>query len=263
MDIHEYQAKELLSEFGVGIAAGGLAYSPEQAVYRTKEIGGHKWMVKAQIHSGARGKAGGIRVCSNDVEIWDSADELLGKRLVTNQTGPGGKVVYRLYIEQAAEIESEIYLALILDRNKQRVVFITSSEGGMDIEEVSATKPESIHRLEVDPAVGLRDFQARELAFALGIHPELISQAVRTIKGAYRAFRDLDATMVEINPLVVTKDNRVLALDAKMSFDDNALFRRSNISELRDKSQEDPRETSASDRGLSLCRPGWRYWLHD
>ncbi len=251
MDIHEYQAKELLSEFGVGIAAGGLAYSPEQAVYRTKEIGGHKWVVKAQIHSGARGKAGGIRVCSNDVEIWDAADDLLGKRLVTNQTGPDGKVVYRLYIEQATEIEREIYLALVLDRNKQRVVFVTSSEGGMDIEEVSATKPESIHRLEVDPAVGLRDFQARELAFALGIHPELISQAVRTIKGAYRAFRDLDATMVEINPLVVTRDNRVLALDAKMSFDDNALFRRSNIAELRDKSQEDPRETSASDRGLS------------
>ncbi len=251
MDIHEYQAKELLSECGVGIAPGGLAYSPEQAVYRAKEIGGHKWVVKAQIHSGARGKAGGIKICSNDEEIWDAADELLGKRLVTHQTGPAGKVVYRLYIEQATDIEREFYLALVLDRDKQRVVFVTSTEGGMDIEEVAATKPESIHRLEVEPAVGLRDFQARELAFALGIHPELISQAVHTIKGAYRAFRDLDATMVEINPLVVTKDNRVLALDAKMGFDDNALFRRPNIAELRDKSQEDPRETSASDRGLS------------
>lgn len=251
MDIHEYQAKELLSECGVGIALGGLAYSPEQAVYRAKEIGGHKWFVKAQIHSGARGKAGGIKVCFNDEEIWEAADELLGKRLITHQTGHAGKVVYRLYIEQATDIEREIYLALVLDRDKQRVVFVTSSEGGMDIEEVAATKPESIHRLEVEPAVGLRDFQARELAFALGIHPELISQAVHTIKGAYRAFRDLDATMVEINPLVVTKDNRVLALDAKMSFDDNALFRRPNIAELRDKSQEDPRETSASDRGLS------------
>ena len=251
MDIHEYQAKELLSEFGVGIAPGGLAYSPEQAVYRAKEIGGHKWVVKAQIHSGARGKAGGIKVCSNDEEIWNAADELLGKRLVTHQTGPSGKVVYRLYIEQATDIEREIYMALVLDRDKQRVVFVTSSEGGMDIEEVAATKPESIHRLEVEPAVGLRDFQAREVAFALGIHPELISQAVHTISGAYRAFRDLDATMVEINPLVVTKDNRVLALDAKMGFDDNALFRRPNIAELRDKSQEDPRETAASDRGLS------------
>ena len=251
MDIHEYQAKEILSECGVGIAPGGLAYSPEQAVYRAKEIGGNKWAVKAQIHSGARGKAGGIKLCTNDEEIWNAADELLGKRLVTHQTGPAGKVVYRLYIEQATDIEKELYLALVLDRNKQRVVFVTSSEGGMDIEEVAATKPDSIHRLEVEPAVGLQDFQARELAFALGIKPELVSQAVRCIKGAYRAFRDYDATMVEINPMVVTKDDHVLALDAKMGFDDNALFRRPQIAELRDKSQEDPRETAASDRGLS------------
>ncbi len=251
MDIHEYQAKEILSECGVGIAPGGLAYSPEQAVYRAKEIGGSKWAIKAQIHSGARGKAGGIKLCTNDTEIWDAADELLGKRLVTHQTGPTGKVVYRLYVEQATDIEKELYLALVLDRNKQRVVFVTSTEGGMDIEEVAATKPEAIHRLEVEPAVGLRDFQARELAFALGIKPELMSQAVRCIKGAYQAFVDYDATMVEINPMVVTKDDHVLALDAKMGFDDNAMFRRPNIAELRDKSQEDPRETAASDRGLS------------
>jgi malate-CoA ligase subunit beta len=251
VDIHEYQAKEILSECGVGIAEGGLAYSPEQAVYRAKEIGGSKWAIKAQIHSGARGKAGGIKLCSNDEEIWNAADELLGKRLVTHQTGPAGKVVYRLYVEQATDILKELYLALVLDRDKQRVVFVTSTEGGMDIEEVAATKPEAIHKLEVEPAVGLRDFQARELAFALGIKPELISHAVHTIKGAYRAFRDYDATMVEINPMVITKDDRVLALDAKMGFDDNALFRRPRIAELRDKSQEDPRETSASDRGLS------------
>ncbi len=251
MDIHEYQAKEILSECGVGIADGGLAYSPEQAVYRAKEIGGSKWAIKAQIHSGARGKAGGIKLCSNDEEIWNAADELLGKRLVTHQTGPAGKVVYRLYVEQATDILTELYVALVLDRDKQRVVFVTSTEGGMDIEEVAATKPEAIHKLEVEPAVGLRDFQARELAFALGIKPELISQAVRAFKGAYRAFRDYDATMVEINPMVVTKDDRVLALDAKMGFDDNALFRRPRIAELRDKSQEDPRETAASDRGLS------------
>jgi len=251
VDIHEYQAKEILSECGVGIAAGGLAYSPEQAVYRAKEIGGSKWAIKAQIHSGARGKAGGIKLCSNDEEIWNAADELLGKRLVTHQTGPGGKVVYRLYVEQATDILTELYVALVLDRDKQRVVFVTSTEGGMDIEEVAATKPEAIHKLEVEPAVGLRDFQARELAFALGIKPELTSQAVRAFKGAYRAFRDYDATMVEINPMVVTKDDRVLALDAKMGFDDNALFRRPRIAELRDKSQEDPRETAASDRGLS------------
>ncbi len=251
MDIHEYQAKELLSEFGVGIAPGGLAYSPEQAVYRAKEIGGHKWVVKAQIHSGARGKAGGIRVCHNDTEIWDAADELLGKKLITNQTGPAGKIVYRLYIEQATDIEREIYLGYVLDRNKQRVVIVTSAEGGMEIEELAHTKPDSIIRIEVEPAVGLRDFQAREIAFGIGLHPDLTSQTVHTLMGAYRAFRNLDATMVEINPLVVTKDNRLLALDAKMGFDDNALFRRPNISELRDKSQEDPRETAASDRGLS------------
>ncbi len=251
MDIHEYQAKELLSEFGVGIAPGGLAYSPEQAVYRAKEIGGHKWVVKAQIHSGARGKAGGIKVCSSDEEIWNAADELLGKKLITNQTGPAGKVVYRLYIEQATDIEREIYLGYVLDRNKQRVVIVTSAEGGMEIEELAHSKPESIIRVEVEPAVGLRDFQARELAFGIGIHADLISQAVHTLMGAYRAFRGLDATMVEINPLVATKDGRLLALDAKMGFDDNALFRRPNISELRDKSQEDPRETAASDRGLS------------
>lgn len=251
MDIHEYQAKEILSECGVGIADGGLAYSPEQAIYRAKEIGGSKWAIKAQIHSGARGKAGGIKLCTNDEEIWNAADELLGKRLVTHQTGPGGKVVYRLYVEQATDILTELYVALVLDRDKQRVVFVTSTEGGMDIEEVAATKPEAIHKLEVEPAVGLRDFQARELSFALGIKPELTSQAVRAFKGAYRAFRDYDATMVEINPMVVTKDDRVLALDAKMGFDDNALFRRPRIAELRDKSQEDPRETAASDRGLS------------
>ncbi|MXY14705.1 MAG: malate--CoA ligase subunit beta [Proteobacteria bacterium] len=251
MDIHEYQAKELLSEFGVGISPGGLAYSPEQAVYRAKEIGGHQWAVKAQIHSGARGKAGGIKICSSDEEIWNAAEELLGKRLVTHQTGPGGKVVYRLYIEQVADIEREIYLALVLDRNKQRVTIVTSTEGGMDIEEVAATKPGSIHRLEVEPAVGLRDFQARELGFVLYIHAEMIIEEVHCIEGAFQAFRELDATLVEINPLVVTKDNHILALDAKMSFDDNALFRRPKISELRDKSQEDSRETAASDRGLS------------
>ena len=251
MDIHEYQAKELLSQYGVSIAPGGLAYSPEQAVYRAKEIDGDVWVVKAQIHSGARGKAGGIKVCKSDQEVWDAAESLLGKRLVTHQTGAQGKVVYRLYIEQGSDIEKELYLAFVLDRNKQRIVVVASSEGGMEIEEVAKTNPEAIARVEVEPAVGLLDFQARELAFALGVPSNMLNQTVNTIKGAYKAFCDLDATMVEINPLVITKDHRLLALDAKMGFDDNALFRRPNISELRDKSQEDPRETAASDRGLS------------
>ena len=251
MDIHEYQAKELLSDFGVATPPGGLAYSPEQAVYRAKEIGGDKWVVKAQIHSGARGKAGGIKVCTTDEEIWAAAESLLGKRLVTHQTGPQGKVVHRLYVEAATNIDREIYLGLVLDRAMERVVVVASGEGGMEIEEIAVKKPDSILRQAVEPAVGMQDFQCREIAFGLGLAPALISQAVTTIQGVYRAFRDLDCTMAEINPLVVTKDGRLLALDAKMSFDDNALFRRPNISELRDKSQEDPREMHAADRGLS------------
>jgi len=251
MEIHEYQAKELLNDFGILTPSGGLAYSPEQAVYRAKEIGGEKWLVKAQIHSGARGKAGGIKFCSDDEEIWNAADELLGKKLVTNQTGPQGKVVHRLYVEAATEIEREIYLGFVLDRAEERVAVVASAEGGMEIEEIAREKPESIIRVSVEPAVGMQPYQARKIAFGLGLENGQISQMVTTILGCYRAMRDLDGTMVEINPLVITGDGRVLALDAKMSFDDNALFRRPNISELRDKSQEDPREMKASDRGLN------------
>ena len=251
MDIHEYQAKELLKSFGVSIPSGGVAYSPEQAVYRAKEIGGKKWVVKAQIHSGARGKAGGIKVCTKDAEVWEAADQLLGKRLVTHQTGPRGKLVHRLYVEAAGDIEREIYLGLVMDRQSERVLVVASGEGGMEIEEIAVKKPGSILRQSVEPAVGMLDFQAREIAFGLKLPASLTSQVVTTIMGSYRAFRDYDATMVEINPLVVTKDGRLLALDAKMGFDDNALFKHSNISELRDKTQEDPREMAAADRGLS------------
>lgn len=251
MDIHEYQAKEILSDFGVTIPAGGLAYSPEQAVYRAKEIGGDKWVVKAQIHSGARGKAGGIKICSNDDEIWAAADELLGKRLITAQTGTQGKIVHRLYVEAGSDIDKEFYIGFVLDRQQERVVVVASAEGGMGIEEIAKDKPDSLIRIVVEPAVGMQPFQAREIAFKLGIDKSLLSQAVTTLLGCYRAFRDLDAIMVEINPLVVTRDNRLIALDAKMSFDDNAMFRRANISELRDKSQEDAREMKAADRGLS------------
>ncbi|MGZ5915384.1 MAG: malate--CoA ligase subunit beta [Hyphomicrobium sp.] len=251
MDIHEYQAKELLSKFGVPIPRGGLAYSPEQATYRATEIGGNKWVEKAQIHSGARGKAGGIKVCSNDTEIERAAEALLGKKLATIQTGPGGKLVSRLYIEEATDIAKEIYLAFVMDRGSERIVVVASAAGGMEIEEISAKQPDTIIRVVVDPAVGMQAFQAREVAYGLGVDPEIINKLVTTIMGTYRAFRDLDATMVEINPLVITKDKNLVALDAKMSFDDNALFRRPHIAELRDKSQEDPRETYASDRGLA------------
>ena len=251
MDIHEYQAKEILSEYGVPIAAGGLAYSPEQAAYRAAEIGGEVWAVKAQIHSGARGKAGGIKVCKTEKEVSEAADELLGKKLVTHQTGPQGKVCHRLYIEAGCNIDREIYLAFVLDRAKESVTVVASAEGGMEIEELAVTKPESIIKIAVEPAVGMQPFQAREIAFALGLDKSQINQAVTTILGCYRAMRDLDATMVEINPLVVTKEGNILAVDAKMGFDDNALFRHQQISELRDKSQEDPREMRAADRGLS------------
>jgi succinyl-CoA synthetase beta subunit len=251
MDIHEYQAKEILQRFGVAVPQGGLAYSPEQAAYRARDIGGSKWIVKAQIHSGGRGKAGGVKLCSSEHQVEEEADELFGKRLVTHQTGPQGKTVYRVYVEGAVAIKREIYLGFVLDRKSERVMVVASSAGGMEIEEIAERQPSSIIRSVVEPAVGMPAFQAREIAFGLGLEPALTQQAVNTILGCYKAFEELDATMVEINPLVVTEDNRLIALDAKMTFDDNALFRLPHIAELRDKSQEDPRETRANDRGLS------------
>ncbi len=251
MDIHEYQAKEILSGYGVKIAEGGLAYSPEDAVQRAREIGGHVWAVKAQIHSGARGKAGGIKICKTHDDVVAAAEALLGKRLITHQTGPAGKVCARLYIEAGTEIASELYFCLLVDRSAERIVMVGSAQGGMDIEELAATQPDAITKIYIEPAVGLQDYQAREMAFKLGLDAEIISHAVKTIKGCYRALRDLDASMLEINPLVVTRSGELVALDAKMGFDDNALFRQQKISELRDKTQEDPRETAAADRGLS------------
>lgn len=251
MDIHEYQAKEILSRFGVGVPQGALAYSPEQAAYRAREIGGDRWVVKAQVHAGGRGKAGGVKVCDSDVEIQEVTEGMFGQKLVTHQTGPEGKGIYRVYVEAAVPIAREIYLGFVLDRASQRVMIVASAEGGMEIEDISANRPDSIVRATVEPAVGLQEFQCRELAFALGIKTSMIQQMVRTLRGCYRAFRELDATMVEVNPLVITSDDRILALDAKMTFDNNALFRHPQISELRDKSQEDPRESRAADRGLA------------
>ena len=251
MDIHEYQAKEILSNFGVDVPPGALAYSPEQAAYRARELGGEKWLVKAQVHAGGRGKAGGIKLCDSDIEIYECCERMFGQKLVTHQTGPEGKGIYRVYVEGAVDIVQEIYLGLVLDRSSQRVMIVASAEGGMEIEDISAERPDSIVRSVVEPAVGLQDFQAREISFALGLDPVLTAKMVKTLKGCYRAFRDFDATMVEVNPLAVTADNRIIALDAKMTFDDNALFRHPHIAELRDKSQEDPRESQAADRGLS------------
>jgi malate-CoA ligase subunit beta len=251
VDIHEYQAKELLAGFGVAIPRGGVAYSPEQAVYRASEIGGARWAVKAQIHSGARGKAGGIKLCSNEDEVRTASKALLGRRLVTHQTGPEGRTVHRLYVEAAVPIEREIYLGFVLDRKSERVMIVASAQGGMEIEEISEKSPEAIIRSTVEPAVGLTAFQAREIAFALGLDAAQVTRAVTTLLGCYRAFRDLDATMVEINPLVATTDGQLLALDCKMTFDDNALFRRPNVSELRDYAEEDPRESQAAEYGIN------------
>ena len=251
MDIHEYQAKELLSGFGVPVPKGGVAYSAEQAVYRASEVGGDRWVVKAQIHSGARGKAGGVKLCTTDADVRQAAKDLLGKTLVTSQTGPEGLPVHRVLVEQALPIERELYVGLVLDRKRERIVVVAHPHGGMEIEEIAQREPAAILREEVEPAVGMQGFQARELAFGLGLGPAQVNQAVTTILGAYRAFRELDATMVEINPLVLTTDGRVFALDVKMSFDDNALFRRPNVAELRDYAQEDPRDAEAGEHGLN------------
>lgn len=258
MDIHEYQAKEILSGYGIPIGKGGLAYSPEQAAYRAAEIGGEVWVVKAQIHSGARGKAGGIKLCRSEDEVYAAANELLGKKLITHQTGERGKVCQRLYIEAGCNIDREFYLAFVLDRATESVMVVASAEGGMEIEQLAREQPQSIIKVAVEPAVGMQAFQAREIAFALGMNKAEVNQATTIILGCYRALRDLDAIMVEINPLVVSKEGHVLAVDAKMGFDDNALFRHQNISELRDKSQEDPREMRAADRGLSYVGLGGR-----
>ena len=251
MDVHEYQAKELLASFGVAVPKGAIAFSPDQAVYAATELGGSFWAVKAQIHAGARGKAGGIKLCRTYNEVRDAAKDLLGKRLVTHQTGPEGKPVQRVYVETADPFERELYLGYVLDRKAERVRVIASQRGGMDIEEIAAKEPDSLIQVVVEPAVGLQQFQAREIAFQLGLNIKQVSAAVKTIMNAYRAFRDCDGTMLEINPLVVTRDDRVLALDAKMSFDDNAMFRRRNIADMHDPSQGDPREAQAAEHNLS------------
>ena len=251
MDIHEYQAKSLLSGFGVSVPPGGVSYSPDQAVFVATELGGAHWAVKAQIHSGGRGKAGGVKLCRTYHDVAAAAKAMLGATLVTNQTGPEGKVVHRVYVEKATAFERELYLGFVLDRKIERIRVIASVEGGMEIEEIAKERPESILQVEVEPAVGMQPFQARQLAFGLGLNMKQVSQAVTTILGCYRAFRDLDATMVEINPLVVTKDDQVIALDAKMSFDDNALFRRPQVTEMRDPAEEDPREARAAEFGLN------------
>jgi malate-CoA ligase subunit beta len=251
MDVHEYQAKDLLATFGVPILRGAIAFSPDQAVHAATELGGQYWAVKAQIHAGGRGKAGGIKLCKTQHEVHEAARDLLGKRLVTAQTGPEGKPVQRVYIEVADSYKKELYLGYVLDRRAERVRVMASHYGGMEVEEIAKKDPAAVLQIIVEPAVGLQAFQARELAFQLGLSFKDVTPAVATILSAYRAFRDCDATMLEINPLVLTDDHRIVALDAKMSFDDNALFRQQSVAELRDSSQRDSREAQAAQHNLN------------
>jgi succinyl-CoA synthetase beta subunit len=251
MDIHEHQAKDILARFGVPVPKGGLAYSPEQAAYRARELGGSAWVVKAQVHAGGRGAAGGVKLCRTPQEVADVASDLLGRQLVTKQTDATGKSVSRLWIEQASDIAQELYLGFVLDRKTERIMIVASAHGGIEIEDLAETDPDSLRRMTIDPAVGLAEYQARELAFSLGLRGAQIGQMVTILRACYRAYRDLDAMMVEINPLIITGSGDLVALDAKMSFDTNALFRRPEVAALRDREQEDPRESAAGDHGLS------------
>jgi len=251
MNIHEYQAKQILSKFNVPIPKGLVADSAEAAQSSANELGGDLWVVKAQIHSGARGKAGGIIVCKNEQDVSDATNKLLGKTLVTHQTGPEGKTVHKVYIEEGTDIKKEFYLGLVFDRSSESIMVIASSEGGMSIEEIAEEKPESIVKTKVEASVGLQAFQAREIAFGLGLEGKAINRCAQAILGTYQAFCSSEATMAEINPLVLTGDDQILALDCKMTIDDNALFRNSNLLELKDETQEDPKETYAAEQGLN------------
>ncbi len=255
MDIHEYQAKDLLKHYGVPVPQGRVAHNDEQAASVAEEIGGSRWVVKAQIHSGGRGKAGGVKIGNSIEEVKTIADEMIGSRLVTHQTGAEGRLVHRVLVEQASTIVREFYLGLVIDRATRRITLVASSEGGVEIEEVAQRSPERIIKEVIDPAVGLLDFQCRKVANKIGLKGNLLPQAVKIMKGLYRCMRDNDAVMVEINPLAIVDNGvdkgQLLALDAKMTFDDSALYRRPAISELRDFDEEDPKEVEATSHGLN------------
>ncbi|UZR29857.1 ADP-forming succinate--CoA ligase subunit beta [Methylococcus mesophilus] len=253
MNIHEYQAKELLKSYGVPVPNGAVAYSDAQAASAAEELGGSRWVVKAQIHAGGRGKAGGVKVANSIEEVRQYADAMLGSHLVTHQTGPEGSLVQRLWVEQASHIKKEYYLGFVIDRGNQRITLIASSEGGMEIEEVAKEAPEKIVKEVVDPAIGLLDFQCRKVATAIGLKGKLMPQAVRLMKAIYRCMRDKDALQAEINPLAVVgeSDESLMVLDAKFNFDDNALYRQRTITEMRDLAEEDPKEVEASGHGLN------------
>ncbi len=254
MNIHEYQAKEVLRRFGGITLKGGVADTAEEAVNVAKEIGGNLWVVKAQIHAGGRGKGGGVKIAKSLDEVKDLASNMLGMTLVTHQTGPEGKEVNKVFIEQGCDIGKEYYVAVLLDRAYGRVTMMASSEGGMDIEEVAERTPEKIHKVVIDPATGLMPFQARQLAFAIGMKGKVVGKAVKSMMALYKAYENTDCSLAEINPLVETKDGEIITLDAKMNFDSNALYRHPEIIELRDLTEEDPAEVEASKYDLAFIK---------
>ncbi|WP_424946531.1 ADP-forming succinate--CoA ligase subunit beta [Candidatus Spongiihabitans sp.] len=254
MNIHEYQAKSLLAEFGVAVPKGKVAFTLDEASAAARELGGPMWVVKAQIHAGGRGQGGGVKVVDSLEKVEQAARAILGMQLVTHQTGPAGKEVKRIYIEDGCDIARELYLGMLVDRASSRVTAIASTEGGMDIEEVAARAPQKIITVAIDPAIGLQPFHARKLAFALGLSGTQVRAAVAFLSAMYRAFTELDASLVEINPLVVTGDGELLALDAKMNFDSNGLFRHPQVAKLRDRDEEDPAEIEAGEHELNYIK---------
>ncbi|MCH2533208.1 MAG: ADP-forming succinate--CoA ligase subunit beta [Bdellovibrionales bacterium] len=254
MNIHEYQAKELLKKYGVVVLNGGLANNGDEAVEAAKKIGGDIWVVKAQIHAGGRGKGGGVKIAKSLDEVKSLTNDMIGMNLVTPQTGEEGKEVHKVYIEAGCNIQKEYYVAVLVDRAIQRVTMMASSEGGMDIEEVAEKTPEKIHSVTIDPATGLMPFQARKLAFLIGMEGKVVNKAVKSFMALYQGFVDSDCSLAEINPLVETKEGDVITLDAKMNFDSNALYRHADIVEYRDLSEEDPAEVEASKYDLAFIK---------
>ena len=251
MKIHEYQAKELLRKYGVTTPRGFACFSVDEALKAADELGGPVWVVKAQIHAGGRGKGGGVKLARSKEEVKQFADEILGMQLVTHQTGPEGQKVRRLLVEEGADIKAELYVGLVVDRSTQKVCVMASSEGGMDIEEVAASTPEKIHKVYVDPSAGLTDAEADDVARKIGIPDASVAKARAQLQGLYKAFWETDASLAEINPLILTGDGDVIALDAKMNFDSNALYRHDDIVEMRDLDEEDADEVEASKYDLS------------
>jgi succinyl-CoA synthetase beta subunit len=254
MNIHEYQAKALIGKFGVATPQGHVAYTAEEAAQAAQKLGGSVWVVKAQIHAGGRGKAGGVKVVKSIDDVKATAAKMLGMTLVTHQTGPAGKVVKRIYVEAGCDIKRELYLGMLVDRATSRITIMASSEGGMEIEEVAAKTPEKILKVAIDPATGIQAYHARKIAFGLGLAGNQVSSATKFILSMYKAFTELDCSIVEINPLVVTGAGDVLALDAKVNFDDNALFRHKDIEDLRDPDEEDPAELEAAKHSLNYIK---------